>query len=85
MNPLLSAMTRYFRRPQLNRGRIRTGHRKARRPRLCLEVLEDCTVPSASISIAGAILNEIGRPSLSRWRAGNFLDFRAHFAVKRRM
>jgi hypothetical protein len=46
MNPLLSAMTRYIRRSRLDRGRLRTGRRKPRR-RLCLELLEDRTVPTA--------------------------------------
>jgi hypothetical protein len=60
MNPLLSTLSRYFRRHRRDRGRTRTGRRKARRPRLCLETLEDRTVPSATISIANASLNEIG-------------------------
>src|SRR5262245_8652633 len=46
MNPLLSAISRYFPRPHRNRGRIRTGHRKTRRTLLSLEPLEDRTVPS---------------------------------------
>jgi sugar lactone lactonase YvrE len=61
MNPLLSAMTRYIRRSRLDRGRLRTGRRNPRR-RLCLELLEDRTVPT-TISVANASLNEIGTPS----------------------
>lgn len=47
MNPLLSAINRYFRLPHLDRGRFRKGYRKVRRPRLCLEQLEDRMVPTA--------------------------------------
>jgi hypothetical protein len=63
MNPLLSAMTGYFRRSRHARARTPQGSRKPRRPRPCLEVLEDRTAPSASISIADASLNEIGTAS----------------------
>jgi DNA-binding beta-propeller fold protein YncE len=62
MNSLLSALTRYVRRPRRGTGRARPAPRKARRPRLCLELLEDRTVPSATISVAGSTLNEIGAP-----------------------
>jgi sugar lactone lactonase YvrE len=62
MNPLLSTMSRYFRRSHRDRGRIRTSRRKARRSRLCLEALEDRSVPS-TISIANASINEIGNVS----------------------
>jgi hypothetical protein len=51
MNPLLSVMTRYFRRSNRDRGRIRMSRRKARRARPCLEPLESRDVPSA-ISVA---------------------------------
>src|SRR5262249_17037535 len=54
---------RYFRRPQLDRGRIRPSRQKARRYRPCLELMEDRTTPSVSISVAGASVNEIGSPS----------------------
>jgi DNA-binding beta-propeller fold protein YncE len=59
MNPLLSAMFRTFRRPELTR----TGRRMAQRLRPYLEVLEDRVVPSASISVADTSLNEIGTAS----------------------
>jgi len=62
MNPLRSAMNRYFRGSKSSRRRNRTSPQKARRQRLCLEALEDRTVPS-TISIANASLNEIGTPS----------------------
>jgi hypothetical protein len=62
MNPLLSAVSRYIRRPQLDNIPRRTGGRQARRARLCLEALEDRTVPT-TISVANASLNEIGTPS----------------------
>lgn len=63
MNFLLSPFSRYFRLPLLDRGRSRKGHRKVRRPRLCLDQLEDRMVPSTSISIASATINEIGNVS----------------------
>jgi sugar lactone lactonase YvrE len=62
MNPLLSAMSRYFRRPILAAGRAHTAPRKARRQRLFLEALEDRTVPS-TISVTDVSLNEIGNVS----------------------
>jgi streptogramin lyase len=62
MIPLLSAMTRDFRRSHRVHGRVHTGQRNLQRARLCLEALEDRTVPT-TISIAGATLNEIGSPS----------------------
>jgi hypothetical protein len=55
MNRLLAAMTRYCRRPQLARGKTRTSHRKARRPRLYLEVLEDRTVLTAVAVPSGIV------------------------------
>src|SRR5262249_27510492 len=61
MNPILSAMSRYSRRPQLDHSHPRTGKRKARQ-RPYLEALEDRTVPT-TISVANASLNEIGSPS----------------------
>jgi glucose/arabinose dehydrogenase len=57
MNPLRSAFAGYFRRPQPSRTSL------ARRSRPWLEILEDRTVPSASISIADASLNELGTAS----------------------
>ncbi len=60
MNPLLSAISRYLRLPQFPRGKTRKSHRKVRRTRLCLEALEDRLVPSATMSIASANMNEIG-------------------------
>jgi sugar lactone lactonase YvrE len=63
MNPLLSAISRYFRRPHRNRDRIRKSHRKTRRQRLCLEALEDRLVLSPTISVANASMNEIGNVS----------------------
>jgi hypothetical protein len=62
MNPLLSAISRYLRRPHLNRGRIRTNLRKARRQRLCLEVLEDRTLLTAVAVPSGIV---------SWWTANN--------------
>jgi DNA-binding beta-propeller fold protein YncE len=63
MNPLLSAISRYIRRPNRNRNRIRKSHREARRPRLSLEILEDRIVLSPTISVANASMNEIGNVS----------------------
>src|SRR5438105_1881569 len=63
MSPLLSAMSRYFRRPHRDSGLRRTGNRQARRQPPCLEVLEDRTVPTVSISVANASLTEIGNVS----------------------
>ncbi len=63
MNNLLSAISRYFRRPQYASGKIRTHGRKARRTRLCLEALEDRLVLSPTITVANATMNEIGSPS----------------------
>jgi hypothetical protein len=57
MNPLLSAMTRYFRRSHRDRGRIRMSRRKARRARPCLEALESRDVPSA-LSVADVTVRE---------------------------
>jgi sugar lactone lactonase YvrE len=62
MSPLLSALSRYARRPHLGSSPRCTGNRKVRRQRPCLEILEDRTVP-ATISVANASLNEIGSPS----------------------
>src|SRR5262249_12878065 len=59
MNPLLSAISRYFPRTHRNRGHIRNGHRKTRRTRLFLEPLEDRTMPSA-MSISNATASEGG-------------------------
>jgi DNA-binding beta-propeller fold protein YncE len=63
MHPLLSAMTRYIRRTNCTNDRVRSRPHKARSRRLYLETLEDRTVPTVSISVAGATLNEIGSPS----------------------
>jgi hypothetical protein len=49
MNPLFSAISRYIPRPHRYRGRNRKGHRKPRRQRLYLEVLEDRMVLSPYI------------------------------------
>jgi sugar lactone lactonase YvrE len=63
MNSPWSAVARYFRHPQLSgRGR-RTRPAKTRRYRPCLENLEERWVPSASISIADASMNELGMAS----------------------
>jgi DNA-binding beta-propeller fold protein YncE len=56
-------MNRHFRRSHGDRGRIRMSRRKAQRSRLSLEMLEDRTVPSTSISVANATMNEIGMAS----------------------
>jgi hypothetical protein len=70
MNPLLSAVTRYFRRSQLDRGRSRKSPRKPRRQRLCLEILEDRTVPSAiSVADTSAIEGDTGVKFLDRFIA----------------
>jgi hypothetical protein len=61
MNPLRSALSRYFRRPKSGSGRNRTGHRKARRQLPCLEILEDRTVPTAVAAPSGIV----------SWWAGN--------------
>ncbi len=56
MNPHLSAMTGYLRRPHLAAGRLRTGQRQARRAPLYMEMLEDrqlltaVAVPSGIVS-----------------------------------
>jgi glucose/arabinose dehydrogenase len=63
MNPLVSAISRYFRRSQFARGKTCTNGRKARRTRPSLEALEDRMLLSASISIANASMNEIGNVS----------------------
>ena len=63
MNPLLSAISRYLRRPQLAKAKTRTRHRKVRRQRLWLEALEDRLVLSPTISVANAGMNEIGNVS----------------------
>jgi sugar lactone lactonase YvrE len=60
MNPLLSAISRYFHRPQFASGKTRTNGRKGRRARLCLESLEDRLVLSPTISVANASMNDIG-------------------------
>jgi hypothetical protein len=57
MNPLVSAISRYIRRPHRNRGRIHMGHRKARRTLLYLEPLEERMVP-ASLSVADVNVRE---------------------------
>src|SRR5262245_53158981 len=57
VNPLLSAMTRYFRGSHRDLGRIRTSRRKARRSRLCLEALESRDMPSA-LSVADVSVRE---------------------------
>src|SRR5262249_6784961 len=62
MNLLLSAMTRYFRLSRRERGRIRKGHCKPRRQRLCLEVLEDRTLLTAVAVPSGIV---------SWWTANN--------------
>src|SRR5262249_54783458 len=46
MNPLRSTMSRFFRGSKSTSGRNRTSQRKVRRQRLCLEALEDRSVPS---------------------------------------
>jgi len=63
MKPLLSAITRYFRRQELANRSTRTGQRKTRCMRLQLEKLEDRMLMTASISVANATINEIGGPS----------------------
>ena len=63
MNPLVSAISRYFRRSQFARGKTCTNGRKARRTRPSLEALEDRLVLSPTISIANASMNEIGNVS----------------------
>jgi sugar lactone lactonase YvrE len=63
MIPLVSAITQYLRRSRLDRGHHRSSRRKPRRRRLWLELLEDRTTPSVSISVANASLNEIGNVS----------------------
>src|SRR5437764_559814 len=62
MNPLLSAITRLFRRQRLASVRIHTGRRNTRRQPLCLEVLEDRTVPTAVAVPSGVV---------SWWTANN--------------
>jgi len=62
MKPLLSALSRYFRRPYSVTS-ARTGHRKLRQRQLRLEALENRTLMTATVSVAGATLNEIGSPS----------------------
>lgn len=57
MNPLLSAISRYFPRTHRNRGHIRTDHRKTRRTRPYLEPLEERRVP-ASLSVADVTVRE---------------------------
>src|SRR5262245_57566099 len=57
MNPLLSGMSRYFRRSHRDRGRIRMSRRTARQSRLCLEALESRDVPSA-LSVADVTVRE---------------------------
>jgi hypothetical protein len=64
MSPLMSAITRCFRRPRrASRARL-TGNRKRPRQRPCLEILEDRTVPSATIPVANAGLNALGNVQL---------------------
>jgi sugar lactone lactonase YvrE len=63
MNPLSFVMARYFRGPQSASTAIRKQLSKSRRYRPCLEALEDRMLPSASISIADASMNEIGTAS----------------------
>src|SRR5262249_24482126 len=57
MNPLLSAMNRYFRRSHRDGDRIRMSRRKERRARPCLEALESRDVPSA-LSVAHVTVRE---------------------------
>src|SRR5262249_46067743 len=57
MNPLRSAMNRYFRRSHRDGDRIRMSRRKARRARPCLEALESRDVPSA-LSVADVTVRE---------------------------
>jgi sugar lactone lactonase YvrE len=61
MTPLVSAMSRYFRRSRL--GRPNSHKQRTRSQGLCLETLENRLVPATSISIANATMNEIGSPS----------------------
>jgi sugar lactone lactonase YvrE len=63
MYPLLSALSRYVRRPQFASGKTHKSHRKTRPQRLCLEALEDRLVLSPTISVANASMNEIGNVS----------------------
>jgi streptogramin lyase len=62
MSPLLSALTCLVRRTRFANNRTRTRQSKVWRQRLCLELLEDRTVP-ATISIADATMSEIASPS----------------------
>ncbi|HEV3263803.1 MAG TPA: hypothetical protein VG013_43610, partial [Gemmataceae bacterium] len=55
MNFSLSAMGLSFRRSHFASRSTRTGQRKARRPRLCLELLEDRLVPTAVAAPSGLV------------------------------
>ncbi len=68
MSPLLSLLSRYTMRLSGNRltrapRSSASAGRTRRRARVNLETLEDRTVPSVSISVANASLNEIGNVS----------------------
>jgi len=64
MNPLSTAISRFFRIPPLGCGRTARcyggGNRKPKRASLRVEQLEDRVVPTASISIADATVREQG-------------------------
>jgi len=67
MNSLFSALSRYLRLPERGRGckspaRASAG-RRPRRVMLGVEALEDRAVPTVSISVANASMNEIGNVS----------------------
>src|SRR6516162_11520010 len=57
MSPLLSALSRYLRRSHVRGIHTPSGHRKARRPQLCLEVLERRDVPS-TLSVTDVTVRE---------------------------
>jgi DNA-binding beta-propeller fold protein YncE len=63
MSPLLSALTRYFRRPRRAGRKARPAPRPPRRLQLCPEVREDRLVLSPTVSIANATMNEVATPS----------------------
>ena len=62
MNALLSAMSRFFRRSYFDSKPRHSGNRKARPQRLCLEPLEDRTLPTAVAVPSGIV---------SWWTANN--------------
>jgi sugar lactone lactonase YvrE len=66
MSPFLSTLSRYLRPAQGSRCRMLPSPasvgRTRQRTQLCLESLEDRTVPTTA-SVAGASINEIGSPS----------------------